>query len=98
MERPLFPAWSNSVYWLAIGTVASLLVGAPLLLLAWARTPYATGVGQAVDQPVKFDHRHHVRDDGIDCLYCHEGAEKSPYAGVPAADRCMGCHNQVWND
>lgn len=32
------------------------------------------------------------------CLYCHEDAERSPYAGVPATERCMGCHNQIWND
>jgi hypothetical protein len=96
MERPLFPVWSNTVYWVAIALVAGAVVGGPLLLLAWARTPYATGVAQPVDQPVKFDHRHHVRDDGIDCLYCHENATKGPNAGVPPTARCMNCHGQVW--
>jgi hypothetical protein len=37
-----------------------------------------------------------VRDDGIDCRYCHDGVERSPYAGVPSTEVCMGCHNQVW--
>jgi hypothetical protein len=45
---------------------------------------------------VKFDHRHHVKDDGIDCLYCHENAQRAPYAGVPPTSRCMGCHAQIW--
>jgi hypothetical protein len=49
-----------------------------------------------VEQPVEFDHRHHVRDDGIDCRYCHENAERSNYAGVPPTSRCMDCHAQVW--
>jgi hypothetical protein len=60
------------------------------------RTPYVTGEGAPIDQPVKFDHRHHVADDGIDCLYCHENATRSPHAGVPPTTRCMGCHSQIW--
>jgi hypothetical protein len=47
-------------------------------------------------QPIKFDHRHHVRDDGIDCLYCHGAAMHGAYAGVPATSVCMNCHSQVW--
>jgi hypothetical protein len=48
------------------------------------------------DQPVKFDHRHHVRDDGINCLYCHYTAETTAFAGIPPTSLCMNCHNQVW--
>jgi hypothetical protein len=70
-------------------------VAAPMV---WVRTPYVTGEGQQVDQPVKFDHRHHSADDGIDCLYCHENAARAPYAGVPPTSRCMGCHAQVWTE
>jgi hypothetical protein len=55
-----------------------------------------TGQDEQVMQPIKFDHRHHVRDDGIDCRYCHDGATRSAYAGVPATSVCMGCHSQVW--
>jgi hypothetical protein len=66
-------------------------------LIAWARSPLATGEGEVIEQPVQFDHRHHVRDDGIDCFYCHGDARISAYAGVPAASLCMGCHSQIWN-
>jgi hypothetical protein len=45
---------------------------------------------------VKFDHRNHVRDDGIDCIYCHSTAETSKNAGIPSTATCMGCHAQVW--
>jgi hypothetical protein len=51
-----------------------------------------------VQQPVPFDHRHHVRDDGIDCLYCHYEAPRSKFAGVPPTSVCMGCHGQVWQE
>jgi cytochrome c7-like protein len=94
--RPLFPSWANSIYWLAIAAVATVTVASPLALIAWARTPYSTAEQEPAEQPIKFDHRHHVRDDGIDCLYCHSGAESSPYAGVPATSLCMGCHAQIW--
>jgi hypothetical protein len=84
--------------YVVLGAVGLALAGAVTVPILYARTPYATGALDPVLQPIAFDHRHHVRDDGIDCLYCHEDAERSPYAGVPAAERCMGCHNQIWND
>ena len=66
--------------------------------MVYIRTPYASGIGDAVEQPVQFDHRHHVRDDGIDCVYCHDTVETEAYAGIPSTERCMGCHGQVWPD
>jgi hypothetical protein len=92
----LFPPWSNTVLRIALVLLGlTVLVGAALPMF-WVRTPYVTGEAQQVDQPVKFDHRHHSRDDGVDCLYCHENALRSPHAGVPATSRCMGCHAQIW--
>jgi formate-dependent nitrite reductase cytochrome c552 subunit len=96
--KALFAPSANSIYWLAIGTIAAAIIALPVLMIAWARTPYATGAQEPLEQPVKFDHRHHVRDDGVDCYYCHAGAQRTPYAGVPATSLCMGCHNQVWPD
>ncbi len=55
-----------------------------------------TGADTPLEQPVKFDHRHHVRDDGIDCLYCHNDARRAPFAGIPATSVCVGCHAQIW--
>jgi hypothetical protein len=94
--EPLFPAWSNSIFRFAIGVAAAGIVGIPLLLMLLVRSPYATGQDDQKAQPIKFDHRHHVRDDGIDCRYCHDGVTRSAYAGVPATSVCMGCHTQVW--
>jgi hypothetical protein len=65
--------------------------------MIYMRTPYNQNRFYPVDQPVQFDHRHHVEDDGIACLYCHRDAERSPFAGIPATEVCMGCHGQVWN-
>jgi hypothetical protein len=94
----LFPPWANTATTVVLGAVAAGLAGAVAAPMIYARMPYATNQGDPVLQPIAFDHRHHTRDDGIDCLYCHEAAETSPYAGVPPTERCMGCHNQIWND
>ncbi len=67
-------------------------------LFLYVRSPWNTAQAQPIDQPVEFDHRHHVGDDGIDCIYCHTGAETSPHAGVPGTDVCMGCHGQIWSN
>jgi hypothetical protein len=94
----LFPRWTNTAYRLSL---AALAFGAPsglVALMIYVRTPWNTQQFDAVDQPVQLDHRHHVLDDGIDCVYCHQGAETSDYAGVPATDVCMGCHAQIWNE
>ena len=48
--------------------------------------------GYSPDQPIAFDHKVHVTDFGIQCLYCHSYANRSPFAGVPSVERCMGCH------
>jgi hypothetical protein len=46
-------------------------------------------------QPIDFSHRLHAGELQISCLYCHAGAEKGRYAGVPAASVCMNCHRFV---
>ena len=73
----------------AIGTFIALL-------MALARAPACTQEQSQPMQPVKFDHRHHVRDDGVDCLYCHSEATSTRFATVPPTSVCLGCHAQIW--
>lgn len=94
----LFPPWFDSLARGVLVIVAGVAIGVPVFLMAWVRTPQVTGQADPVSQPVEFDHRHHVADDGIDCRYCHDLVDRSPYAGVPPTERCLGCHNQIWND
>lgn len=92
------PRWSDSVFRAVLLVGALVVLGVPTLLMAWVRTDGQNEVGIEVEQPIEFDHRHHARDDGIRCLYCHHEAERGPTAGVPDTALCMGCHNQIWND
>ncbi len=93
----LFSPRADVVLQSVVGIALALVVGTPTLLLAWVRTPQVTGQFDPVEQPVAFDHRHHVADAGIDCRYCHDTVERSRYAGLPASSVCMSCHGQVWN-
>jgi hypothetical protein len=94
----LFPSWTNTGLRLVLAGVGTSVVAVLVGLMVYVRTPWNTQEFRAVDQPVQFDHRHHVVDDEIPCLYCHRGAEVSNAARVPASDVCMGCHAQIWSD
>ena len=92
----LFPPWTNTA--LPLGAAAIVAAGAVGIAapMIYVRMPYSTEQLTPVEQPVEFDHRHHVGDAQIDCIYCHASAEVSPSAGVPDTETCMGCHSQVW--
>ncbi len=49
-------------------------------------------IDYAPDQPVKFSHKVHVGENGIDCKYCHTTVEQGKSAGIPATNLCMNCH------
>ncbi len=46
-------------------------------------------------QPILFSHRQHAGELGINCEYCHSGAQRSRHAGIPAASACMNCHKFI---
>jgi hypothetical protein len=94
---PLFRPRHNTLAQISLFVVAAGAAGVPLSLMLYARTPYARGMQDPVEQPIQFDHRHHTRDEGIDCRYCHNTVDKSPAASVPQTQLCLNCHSQVWN-
>ena len=57
----------------------------------------AWGIGLPAPQPIGFSHALHAGRIGLDCRYCHATVERAAGAGMPAAETCLGCHNQVWN-
>ena len=52
---------------------------------------------QTTPPPVAFSHKTMV-GAGINCVFCHSGAMKSPVAGVPSVQKCMGCHAVIKAD
>jgi mono/diheme cytochrome c family protein len=51
--------------------------------------------GYAPAQPIEYSHKLHAGDLGIDCKYCHVGAEKGKNATIPSLNTCMNCHKGV---
>jgi c(7)-type cytochrome triheme protein len=49
---------------------------------------------QSTQQPIAFNHQVMV-GMGIGCLYCHSDARRSPTAGMPSVQLCMGCHKVI---
>ncbi len=76
--------------------LATFFVGGLAFAMVYVRSDLFTGVHDPVQQPVQFDHRHHVGDEGIDCRYCHFSVERSPSAGIPPTSLCLNCHSQIW--
>ncbi|MBW7874977.1 MAG: cytochrome c3 family protein [Candidatus Cloacimonetes bacterium] len=80
----------------------NIRVRLPIILVAVVVAYFATFfagfkernmVGYAPEQPIKFSHKLHAGDLGMDCRYCHTAAEKGRHAGVPSTDTCMNCHS-----
>lgn len=91
----LFPRWANGLARAAIAVAAVLVVAVPTALMAWVRTPFHRGQFYPIEQPVDFRHTTHAAQDAIDCRYCHHTVERTPYAGIPSTDLCLGCHRQI---
>ncbi|MCL6623824.1 MAG: cytochrome c family protein [Fimbriimonadales bacterium] len=81
---------------------ASVPFGILLIIAAWLIganiTPYTHRLGVAIDQPAPFSHKHHFKELGIDCRYCHTTVEESRFAGIPPTETCMTCHSQIWTN
>ena len=93
----LFSPRSNVVARRIVAVAVLALLGVPVLLMWWVRTPYVTGQNHTVAQPVPlFSHQIHVKGLQIDCRYCHYTAERAAPAGMPSSSTCMPCHNETW--
>ena len=93
----LFTPRANAVFKAVLVLLVGGAAGTVGALMIYARVPYGTGQQEQVQQPIIFDHRHHVQDDLIDCRYCHTTVESAPSAGIPPTELCLNCHSQVWN-
>jgi hypothetical protein len=56
---------------------------------------YERARGYKPEQPIPFSHITHVKENQIDCQFCHWSVAKSSYAAIPEVENCMGCHNYI---
>jgi hypothetical protein len=78
--------------WTAIPGLIALATAA-ILLSAYSGA--SSSQGSQPQQPINFPHTVHVQRLGMNCLYCHYTANKSPDPGLPAVSTCMGCHTII---
>jgi len=80
-------------------TIFALMGIVVLVLIAKVGWNAALGVGVYTgyepEQPIKFSHKLHAGQNGIDCNYCHNSASFSKSAGIPSANLCMNCHTYI---
>ncbi|HKT27676.1 cytochrome c3 family protein [Dyella sp.] len=94
----------SQVFSPSFGLYAKLALLGLLLVVVSAGSAWRGAVtdphrlGEPVNQPVPFSHKHHVDDDGIDCRFCHTSVETSAFAGIPPIATCMTCHSQLFTD
>jgi hypothetical protein len=93
----LFSPASNTLARASIVVVLLLAGGGAWAWNTFYWSPYQTGVGEPLDQPIPFSHKHHVAEVGIDCRFCHNTVETSSFAGMPSTETCMTCHSQIWS-
>jgi hypothetical protein len=84
---------ANNRKWMIL---VSVFIFIGILYVLWSSV-WTIGIyeGYAPEQPIKFSHKIHAGDDGIDCVYCHSGAEKGKTAGIPPVNVCMNCHKGI---
>ena len=76
--------------WTAIPGLLALAFGAVALS---AYSGASSSQNNQPVQPVNFPHPLHAAGNlQMNCLYCHNAANKSPDPGLPAMSTCMGCH------
>jgi hypothetical protein len=93
----IFRPGANTLARLSLVLFALSAPGGLVLLDVLFRSPYVTGQGLSIVQPVPFSHKHHA-EMGIDCRYCHGMSEETSFAGIPSTRTCMNCHSQIWPD
>lgn len=94
----IFHRSTNTISRVSIYAAVFVLAGLLWVVAAIGRSPYTTGQGVVLQQPIPFSHEHHVAGLGIDCRYCHTAVESSSFAGLPPTATCMNCHRQIWSD
>lgn len=93
--------WGSITHWLNThrGWTGVLLLAATLAFLRWGVGALMDDVGVYTgyqpEQPINFSHKIHAGQNGINCVYCHTGAEKGKHSNIPSLNVCMNCHTYV---
>ena len=51
-----------------------------------------------VEQPIRFNHKKHTQELGLECNTCHIYYETQNFSGLPTLDICLACHEEKVTD
>lgn len=85
-------AWRNRVI---VGVGSFIVMIFVLVQVVWVLMGVGVYENYKPVQPIEFSHKVHAGDNEINCVYCHNSAEKSRTAGIPTVNVCMNCHKGV---
>lgn len=77
---------------LAVVALGAVATGGLYTYIAY---PRFLDTGYSPVQPVRYSHKLHAGQLGMDCYYCHYTVYKSSYAAIPTTEVCMNCHVRV---
>ena len=58
---------------------------------------FKTVIGEGVKQPIQFNHKSH-KEQGLECITCHQYVEEQTFAGLPKIEVCLECHEEPITD
>ncbi len=70
-----------------MGKILSLLT---ILLFIILLLP-CLGISENSQQPIQFNHKKH-KDQGVECVNCHNYIREESFAGIPKLQTCLECH------
>jgi len=75
---------------IALGLIILLVaVAAGVALFGWTKPP---------EQPIAFNHRLHVEENGAECTDCHAYALTGVRATIPNLEICANCHAEAMGE
>lgn len=83
--------------WIFALAAVAVIAGIVLIALLTPGRGHAAPAQEAEPTPVTipYSHKVHVQEVGVQCMFCHTKALRSPQADIPSLNKCMVCHNYV---
>jgi hypothetical protein len=86
--------WRMGIRWLGLVALIAVAFGSGGYVARMSANQAAPDRNPNADTADLMDHKSMVQA-GMACLYCHSDALRSPAAGVPSMESCMGCHDVI---
>lgn len=69
-----------------------------VLLGALCPLLWVVGCTETIEQPIRFNHKLHVTENGLECGDCHQYFETHSFSGLPGKEVCLECHEEPQTD